>query len=149
LEETGGGIFLVKTGQQGETVTLELSDNGPGVREPERVFDPFYTTRPVGKGAGLGLSACYGIVQDHRGHIRCTNRLGGGTTIHIELPTAETAFAAAAAAAASPTSSTSAPTSTESNPSATAISSSNLAPTGSSVEAVPVSAESSSASPAK
>ena len=54
LEEVGGGIFALKSYPLGaEKVVLELSDNGPGVREPERVFDPFYTTRPVGKGAGL------------------------------------------------------------------------------------------------
>jgi signal transduction histidine kinase len=91
LEEVGGGVFSVKTGQKNDTVTLELSDNGPGAREPERVFDPFYTTRSVGKGAGLGLSACYGIIQDHHGRILCTNRAEGGMTICIELPVAGTA----------------------------------------------------------
>jgi signal transduction histidine kinase len=90
LEEVGGGIFSLKSYQNGEKVVLEFSDNGPGVREPERVFDPFYTTRPVGKGAGLGLSACYGIVQEHHGQIQCTNRVEGGTTIRIELPQART-----------------------------------------------------------
>jgi signal transduction histidine kinase len=91
LEEVGGGIFVVKSQRKKDVVTLEFSDNGPGAREPERVFDPFYTTRPVGKGSGLGLSACYGIIQDHHGRIKCTNRIEGGTTIHIELPVAGTA----------------------------------------------------------
>ena len=86
LEEVGGGIFAVRTHRSGDKVVMEFSDNGPGVREPERVFDPFYTTRPVGKGAGLGLSACYGIIQEHKGLIQCTNRVEGGTTIQIELP---------------------------------------------------------------
>jgi signal transduction histidine kinase len=90
LEEVGGGIFGVKSRCVGDIVILEFSDNGPGVREPERVFDPFYTTRPVGKGAGLGLSACYGIIQEHQGRIKCTNRVEGGTTIQIELPAAGT-----------------------------------------------------------
>jgi len=43
----------------------------------------------VGKGAGLGLSACYGIIREHRGSISCTNRLEGGTTIRIEIPCTE------------------------------------------------------------
>ena len=90
LEEVGGGIFSVKTRRKGDTIVLELSDNGPGVREPDRVFDPFYTTRPVGKGAGLGLSACYGIIREHHGLILCANRVEGGTTINIELPAAGT-----------------------------------------------------------
>jgi len=90
LDEVGGGIFSVKTRRKGNGIVLEFSDNGPGAREPDRVFDPFYTTRPVGRGAGLGLSACYGIIQDHRGLIQCTNRVEGGTTIHIEIPAAGT-----------------------------------------------------------
>ena len=85
LEEVGGGTFLVKSRHQGNTIVLEFSDTGPGAREPERVFDPFYTTRSVGKGAGLGLSACYGIIQDHHGRILCSNGTEGGATIRIEL----------------------------------------------------------------
>jgi signal transduction histidine kinase len=90
LEEVGGGVFFVKTRPEDNSIVLEFSDNGPGVREPDRVFDPFYTTRPVGKGAGLGLSACYGIIREHHGSIVCTNRLEGGTSIRIELPFAGT-----------------------------------------------------------
>jgi signal transduction histidine kinase len=86
LDEVGGGIFSIKTRQKDSAVVLEFSDNGPGARDPERVFDPFYTTRSTGKGAGLGLSACYGIVQEHQGRILCSNRVEGGTTITIELP---------------------------------------------------------------
>jgi two-component system NtrC family sensor kinase len=56
--------------------------------EPGRVFDPFYTTRPVGQGAGLGLSVCYGIIQEHKGRIFCQNRPEGGATFRIELPVA-------------------------------------------------------------
>ena len=90
LEEVGGGIFSIRSRRQQESVVLEFSDNGPGAREPEKVFDPFYTTRMPGKGSGLGLSACYGIIRDHHGLILCTNRVEGGTTIRIELPAAGT-----------------------------------------------------------
>jgi signal transduction histidine kinase len=90
LEEVDGGKFWIKSWRKDDTVVLEFSDNGPGARDPERVFDPFYTTRAVGKGSGLGLSACYGIIQDHQGLIMCANRVEGGTTIRVELPAAGT-----------------------------------------------------------
>jgi signal transduction histidine kinase len=56
------------------------------MEEPDRVFDPFYTTRPVGQGPGLGLSVCYGIIQEHNGKITCQNRPQGGAIFRIELP---------------------------------------------------------------
>lgn len=86
LEENVGGNLTVSTRREGELVVLEFCDNGPGLPDPERVFDPFYTTRPVGHGAGLGLSACYGILQEHRGSIFCQNRPDGGAAFRIELP---------------------------------------------------------------
>jgi len=86
LEENGKGIITLWTGQENATVVIEVSDSGPGAREPERVFDPFYTTKSIGKGVGLGLSACYGIVQEHGGRISCRNRQEGGATFRIELP---------------------------------------------------------------
>jgi len=73
-----------------ETVRISIADNGPGV-PPEvidRIFDPFVTTKPVGKGLGLGLSITYGIVQDFRGRIHASNRPQGGAEIVIELPRA-------------------------------------------------------------
>jgi signal transduction histidine kinase len=90
LDEAGGGIFSIKTRRKENAIVLEFSDNGPGPAEPDRVLDPFYTTRTVGQGPGLGLSACYGIVQEHQGVILCTNRVEGGTTVSIELPAAGT-----------------------------------------------------------
>ena len=93
-----GGRISVTTARNDGHVLLEFSDNGPGALEPERVFDPFYTTRPVGQGQGLGLSACYGIIQEHNGSILCQNRSEGGATFCIELPAAESNAAAAASA---------------------------------------------------
>ncbi|HEX8814025.1 MAG TPA: HAMP domain-containing sensor histidine kinase [Terriglobales bacterium] len=84
--ENGGGVLTVSSSTDKATVVVEFSDEGPGIEQPERVFDPFYTTRPVGQGAGLGLSACYGIIQEHKGRITCQNRPKGGATFRIELP---------------------------------------------------------------
>jgi signal transduction histidine kinase len=81
-----GGMLTVSTREDGDRVLLEFSDNGPGMVEPARVFDPFYTTKPVGQGTGLGLSACYGIIHEHGGKLMCENRAGGGATFRIELP---------------------------------------------------------------
>lgn len=84
--EEKGGVLKVSTRLERNTVVIEFCDNGPGLLEPERVFDPFYTTRPVGQGAGLGLSVCYGIIQEHNGTISCQNRPEGGATFRVELP---------------------------------------------------------------
>lgn len=84
--EEKGGVLIVSTHLERNIVVVEFSDNGPGMTDPERVFDPFYTTRPVGQGSGLGLSVCYGIVQEHNGTISCRNRPEGGATFCIELP---------------------------------------------------------------
>jgi len=81
-----GGVLRVSSRLRDGFVVLEFSDNGPGIQEPERVFDPFYTTRPIGQGSGLGLSVCYGIIQEHKGKILCQNRPEGGAVFRIELP---------------------------------------------------------------
>jgi two-component system NtrC family sensor kinase len=86
LQEVGGGLLHVATRCENEFAVVEVSDTGPGIKEPEKIFEPFYTTKPVGKGAGLGLSACYGIVQEHGGTITCYNRPGGGASFVITLP---------------------------------------------------------------
>ena len=81
-----GGILTVSTLTDGNLVIVHFSDTGPGMTEPDRVFDPFYTTRPVGQGTGLGLSACYGIIHEHGGKISCRNKDEGGAIFIIELP---------------------------------------------------------------
>jgi signal transduction histidine kinase len=86
LQEVGGGRLQVSLWREGNEVIVQFADSGPGLRDPERVFDPFYTTKPVGKGTGLGLSATYGVVQDHRGQITCHNRPEGGAAFEIRLP---------------------------------------------------------------
>jgi signal transduction histidine kinase len=86
LEEAGGGSLEITAQRQGNEAVLQFSDTGPGIREPQRVFDPFYTTKPVGKGTGLGLSAVYGVIQDHGGQITCQNKREGGALFVLRLP---------------------------------------------------------------
>jgi signal transduction histidine kinase len=86
MEPRGGGVLRVVTRSEEKEVVIEFSDTGVGLKEPERVFDPFYTTKGVGAGTGLGLSAAYGIVQEHHGKIVCHNRPEGGATFEVRLP---------------------------------------------------------------
>jgi signal transduction histidine kinase len=88
LQEVGGGTLHISLRPNGSQLMLEFADSGPGVKEPQRVFDPFYTTKSVGKGTGLGLSTCYGILQQHEGEISCRNRPEGGAVFTILLPLA-------------------------------------------------------------
>ena len=87
-EANTAGCICVRTTSQNGVVTLEFSDNGAGIREPERVFDPFYTTKEVGRGTGLGLSVCYGIIEEHHGEIRAEN-LERGARFVITLPVSD------------------------------------------------------------
>ena len=86
MESHKGGVLTIKTLRDRGNVVILFSDTGPGIKEPQRVFDPFYTTKPVGKGTGLGLSICFGIVQEHNGKILCYNRQEGGAVFRVELP---------------------------------------------------------------
>ena len=72
----------------GPCVSITVVDNGCGMT-PEvmaRAFDPFFTTKPVGSGSGLGLSTCYGIVQQAGGRINIASEVGKGTTVQVLLP---------------------------------------------------------------
>src|SRR3954451_3595550 len=95
LEELGGGSLDITAEQAGSEVLLQFFDTGPGLRDPQRVFDPFYTTKPIGKGTGLGLSAVYGMVQDHGGSITCQNQPQGGALFTLRLPATQRASGAA------------------------------------------------------
>jgi signal transduction histidine kinase len=92
METVGGGVLLIRSLRERGLVVIEFSDTGPGMKEPDKVFDPFYTTKPVGKGTGLGLSICYGIMQEHGGRILGFNRPEGGCTFRLELPAVLAAF---------------------------------------------------------
>jgi PAS domain S-box-containing protein len=86
VEKGGNGEIWIRTALAGNRLRVEITDNGPGVKDPHRVFDPFYTTKPVGKGTGLGLSICYGIVKEHGGEIQVRNSPPRGATFAIVLP---------------------------------------------------------------
>jgi two-component system NtrC family sensor kinase len=82
------GTIRIRTRRRGEGVRLEFSDDGPGI-PPEslsRIFDPFYTTKPVGAGTGLGLSLSHSIIERHGGRLAVDSEVGVGTTFAIDLP---------------------------------------------------------------
>jgi len=86
-----GHAIRVIVSCDGRFVHVVVSDTGPGFSEPGRVFDPFYTTRLPGVGAGLGLSICYGIVREHGGEISAFNLHPSGAAVAVELPVGEIA----------------------------------------------------------
>ncbi len=86
----GGGRLTVRTAETGPWLLLEVSDTGHGVPEDLRrkIFLPFYTTKDVDQGTGLGLSVVHGIVTAHGGTITVDSELGTGSTFRVRLPTA-------------------------------------------------------------
>ncbi len=82
------GVITIRTGKEGDGVWVEIADTGKGIPADalKRIFEPFYTTKPVGEGTGLGLSLSYGIVQKHGGHIDVSSETGKGTVMRVWLP---------------------------------------------------------------
>ncbi|MEH1897353.1 MAG: AAA family ATPase [Nostoc sp.] len=70
------------------TLKIRIADNGHGMtaQVEQKIFNPFFTTKPVGSGRGLGLSISYQIVDKHNGHLSCDSTLGKGTEFVIEIP---------------------------------------------------------------
>ncbi|MDZ7631203.1 MAG: ATP-binding protein [Gemmatimonadaceae bacterium] len=85
---TEGAIVLPRPMPAGDYVEIVISDTGSGMDEETlaHVFEPFYTTKPVGQGTGLGLAMCYGIIRQHHGVIWIESAPGRGTTVFILLP---------------------------------------------------------------
>ena len=86
LEGGKGGKLRVRIYSADSQVRIEFLDSGVGIKDPNRIFDPFYTTKTVGKGTGLGLSICYGIIKEHGGDITANNRPEGGAAVEVRLP---------------------------------------------------------------
>jgi len=74
----------------GSYLKISVADTGSGMDEKsiERIFEPFYTTRPMGEGTGLGLASVFGIIKKHKGIITVDSQVGRGTTFSIYLPAA-------------------------------------------------------------
>ncbi|WP_156455222.1 ATP-binding protein [Janthinobacterium sp. B9-8] len=87
---SGQGLITLRTGSDKNWVWIDIEDNGCGI-PPElqsRVFEPFFTTRPVGSGTGLGLSLAWKIISDHGGHIVLNSTPDQGSLFRICLPLA-------------------------------------------------------------
>ena len=84
----GHGTITVGLVAMDGKVRISITDDGPGI-PPDvlpRIFQPFFTTKPVGKGTGQGLSICQSIVQEHGGEIKVESRPRRGTTFVVEIP---------------------------------------------------------------
>ncbi|MFD2540957.1 sensor histidine kinase [Lacinutrix gracilariae] len=82
------GVIQVSVKQSEKNIEIQISDQGKGIEagNSENVFHPFYTTKPVGEGSGLGLSVVHGIVKSHKGSIKHTPNTPKGTIFTIQLP---------------------------------------------------------------
>jgi len=87
------GCITIATSMASENwVRISVQDNGCGINPEvqEKIFNPFFTTKPIGKGTGMGLATSYQIVtENHRGNLRCISTPGEGTELAIELPICE------------------------------------------------------------
>jgi len=88
LGEREGYIFITAYRIENNNILIEFSDNGPGISEEliSRIFDPFFSTKEVGKGSGLGLFIVYEIISEHNGSIIAKSEQGAGTVFSIKLP---------------------------------------------------------------
>jgi signal transduction histidine kinase len=81
-------IVAVNTAKQNGKVEIKIKDNGSGISKNivDKIFQPFFTTKPTGQGTGLGLSLAYDIVKAHGGEIKVSTKEGEGSEFIIQLP---------------------------------------------------------------
>jgi signal transduction histidine kinase len=91
MAETGGELRLRTSTEDGQVV-IRVEDDGPGVEDVERIFEPHYTTKV--KGTGLGLAIARQIVAEHGGRIHAQSKPGRGTSVQVHLPAASPVLAA-------------------------------------------------------
>lgn len=86
IEESG--TITIATGTEGEEAWISIADTGYGIPQDAltRIFDPFYTTKPIGRGTGIGLAVAYGIMARHHGRIEVRSRVGAGSMFRVVLP---------------------------------------------------------------
>jgi two-component system, NtrC family, sensor kinase len=87
------GIIRIRTEVEGTLAVIRIADNGAGITEQvkQRIFDPFYTTKRIGSGTGMGLAISHSIiVEKHKGEIKCFSVVGKGTEFRIEIPIKKT-----------------------------------------------------------
>lgn len=82
------GTITIRSGHDDDWAWIEIADTGKGMAPAvmQRIFEPFYTSKPVGTGTGLGLSVSYDIVKKHGGHIQVGSEVGVGSTFRVLLP---------------------------------------------------------------
>ena len=97
-------VVRVRARAEGQGVTVEVTDNGPGIAPQiqARIFEPFFTTKPTGSGTGLGLAISQSIVADAGGELSVESEPGRGTTFRVALPVAEHTARLVTAAPSSP-----------------------------------------------
>jgi two-component system NtrC family sensor kinase len=88
MDSGQSGSLKVRTYSEAGRACIEFWDSGLGLKYPNKIYDPFYTTKKIGKGSGLGLSICYGIIKEHGGDIVAFNHRQGGAVFQIKLPLA-------------------------------------------------------------
>jgi len=86
-----GGVITITTGKRDDRVAIQIADTGVGIKpeDMDRIFEPFFSTKPAVKGTGLGLSVSYGIIKRHGGRIEVASSPEKGTTFTILLPTVQ------------------------------------------------------------
>jgi len=82
------GRITIRTWHENDRVLCSIADTGTGIPENiiQKIYDPFFTTKPVGKGTGLGLNIAYNIIKAHNGDIAVDSKIGEGTVFTISLP---------------------------------------------------------------